>query len=224
MREYIKIDSSDSSELAVVVRSRLLEFLFPSQELNLLYNLQVKQFLKEATEETNNRSDDSSDDSHCLPVAKHIPKPLLSIAKLPCSDTYSLAEEEEEGEEDATEKKKEWRLELGSSTEVCEDSREGRVGKREKKKKRKGAKKIPPGLPAELAAEPDLLKFWYQRYSLFSKFDLGIRLDRESWFSVTPEKVAEHLAERCRCDLIVDGFCGAGGNTIQFALTCERGK
>ena len=23
--------------------------------------------------------------------------------------------------------------------------------------------------------------------------------------------------------MIVDAFCGAGGNTIQFAFTCERG-
>lgn len=46
----------------------------------------------------------------------------------------------------------------------------------------------------------------------------------EAWFSVTPEKIAEHLAERCQCDLVVDAFCGVGGNTIQFAFTCERGK
>ncbi|RWS30338.1 hypothetical protein B4U80_02900 [Leptotrombidium deliense] len=49
----------------------------------------------------------------------------------------------------------------------------------------------------------------------------GIKLDEESWYSVTPEKIAEHIANRVmREDLnvIVDGFCGAGGNTIQFAL------
>lgn len=46
----------------------------------------------------------------------------------------------------------------------------------------------------------------------------------ESWYSVTPEKVAQHAAERCKCDIIIDAFCGAGGNTIQFALTCNRGK
>ena len=45
----------------------------------------------------------------------------------------------------------------------------------------------------------------------------------ESWFSVTPEKIAQHTAERCRCDVVVDAFCGAGGNSIQFAFTCERG-
>jgi trimethylguanosine synthase len=40
-------------------------------------------------------------------------------------------------------------------------------------------------------------------------------MDEESWYSVTPEHIARHIAERCRCDLIVDGFCGVGGNAIQ---------
>lgn len=53
---------------------------------------------------------------------------------------------------------------------------------------------------------------------------LFYRLFAESWFSVTPEKVAAHAAERCRCDLIVDGFCGVGGNAIQFAMTCSKGN
>lgn len=46
----------------------------------------------------------------------------------------------------------------------------------------------------------------------------------ESWFSVTPEEIAKHVAERCRCDVIIDAFCGAGGNTIQFAFTCNHGN
>lgn len=45
----------------------------------------------------------------------------------------------------------------------------------------------------------------------------------ESWYSVTPEKVSKHIAERCQCDVVVDACCGAGGNSIQFAFTCERG-
>ena len=45
----------------------------------------------------------------------------------------------------------------------------------------------------------------------------------EGWFSVTPERIARHIAQRCRCDIVVDAFCGIGGNTIQFAFTCERG-
>ncbi|KAF9800341.1 hypothetical protein SFRURICE_002910 [Spodoptera frugiperda] len=53
-------------------------------------------------------------------------------------------------------------------------------------------------------------------------FDEGIKLDRESWFSITPEVVARHIAEKYQYDVVLDAFCGAGGNTIQFARTCNR--
>ena len=65
-------------------------------------------------------------------------------------------------------------------------------------------------------------KYWSQRYRLFSKFDDGIKLDEESWYSVTPERIAMHIATRCCLKstyVIIDAFCGAGGNTIQFALS-----
>lgn len=93
--------------------------------------------------------------------------------------------------------------------------------KKEKKKRRK-MKLLSARLPSDIANDRTLIKYWYKRFSLFSRFDNGIRLDRESWFSVTPEKVATHTAQRCRCDIIIDAFCGAGGNAIQFAFTCER--
>ena len=68
----------------------------------------------------------------------------------------------------------------------------------------------------------NLAKYWHQRYRLFSRYDEGIKMDGEAWFSVTPERIAKHIAHRCRCDLIIDAFCGVGGNSIQFAFTCER--
>jgi len=37
-------------------------------------------------------------------------------------------------------------------------------------------------------------KYWFQRKRLFSKFDEGILLDAEGWYSVTPEVVADHVA------------------------------
>lgn len=46
----------------------------------------------------------------------------------------------------------------------------------------------------------------------------------ESWFSVSPEKVAAYTAQRCKCDIVIDAFCGAGGNTIQFALNSSKGE
>lgn len=45
----------------------------------------------------------------------------------------------------------------------------------------------------------------------------------ESWYSVTPERIAKQIARRCKCKVIIDAFCGAGGNTIQFAFTCKKG-
>mmetsp|Transcript_5381 Transcript_5381/g.7587 ORF Transcript_5381/g.7587 Transcript_5381/m.7587 type:complete len:536 (-) Transcript_5381:111-1718(-) len=67
-----------------------------------------------------------------------------------------------------------------------------------------------------------LLKYWMQRRSFFSRFDEGIRMDYTGWFSVTPELLARHVAERCKCDIIVDAFAGVGGNSIQFATTCSH--
>ncbi|CAN9502960.1 unnamed protein product [Ophioblennius macclurei] len=103
-----------------------------------------------------------------------------------------------------------------------ESSRKGK-----KKKKKQQNKRWKQPVPAEMAAEPELAKYWAQRYRLFSRFDEGIRLDREGWFSVTPEKIAEHIALKVvdsfsDSQLIIDAFCGVGGNAIQFALTGKR--
>lgn len=74
----------------------------------------------------------------------------------------------------------------------------------------------------------NMLKYWQQRRSLFTLFDgssasgLLPLLDRESWYSVTPEPIAARIAQRCRSRCVLDPFCGVGGNAIQFALTCER--
>ncbi|CAH0398618.1 unnamed protein product [Chilo suppressalis] len=77
-------------------------------------------------------------------------------------------------------------------------------------------------IPAELRETPKMLKYWKKRHSLFHRFDEGIKLDLESWFSVTPESVAWHIANKFAFDIVIDAFCGAGGNTIQFARTCKK--
>lgn len=99
-------------------------------------------------------------------------------------------------------------------------------------------------------------KYWAQRRRLFSKFDRGIKLDAEGWYSVTPEAIADHVAEKVgeiavvmkshgaaggggnadglgwtglyetpnpvpvrskKGIVILDAFCGCGGNSIAFA-------
>lgn len=44
----------------------------------------------------------------------------------------------------------------------------------------------------------DIKKFYSSRYFLFSKFDRGVKIDKEGWYSVTPEPFATHLAQRVR--------------------------
>lgn len=76
----------------------------------------------------------------------------------------------------------------------------------------------------QISISRKMRKFFRRRYHLFNRFDSGILMDTESWYSVTPEAVAAHIAFECRrrmndrVDLtILDAFCGSGGNTIQFA-------
>ncbi|XP_054250589.1 trimethylguanosine synthase [Indicator indicator] len=116
---------------------------------------------------------------------------------------------------------------LQADTEDVSQAVDEKVTAKKKEKRRRRKKKNGLGaIPAEIAADPELAKYWAQRYRLFSRFDEGIKLDREGWFSVTPEKIAEHIAVRVshsfNCDVIVDAFCGVGGNAIQFALTSKR--
>ncbi|PNF43235.1 hypothetical protein B7P43_G14902 [Cryptotermes secundus] len=112
---------------------------------------------------------------------------------------------------------------LTDSFSLEEEEKVVKKSQQQKKKKKKQNKRTSlTSLPEEVASNKILKKYWIRRYQLFSKFDEGIKLDEESWFSVTPERVAEHIAERCRCDIVVDAFCGAGGNSIQFAFTCAH--
>jgi trimethylguanosine synthase len=92
---------------------------------------------------------------------------------------------------------------------------------------------IPPQLaPYALAKSsqipPAIRKYWKQRTDLFSYFDgsspTGMLplLDEQSWFSVTPEAIAARISQRCQSKVILDAFCGAGGNAIQFAFTSDH--
>ena len=72
-------------------------------------------------------------------------------------------------------------------------------------------------------------KYYAQRYNLWSKYDDGVQMDEESWYSSTPENIARRIADLCanryairtrasEKSCIIDCFCGTGANAIQFAL------
>ncbi|KIY46827.1 S-adenosyl-L-methionine-dependent methyltransferase [Fistulina hepatica ATCC 64428] len=69
-----------------------------------------------------------------------------------------------------------------------------------------------------------LKKYFYQRTRFLSRYDdpPGCLLDEEGWYSITPELIADQIADRCRSDTVIDAFCGVGGNAIAFAKTCQR--
>ncbi|KAK9809670.1 hypothetical protein WJX73_002694 [Symbiochloris irregularis] len=62
-----------------------------------------------------------------------------------------------------------------------------------------------------------LIQYWLQRYSLWSRYDSGIVMDEGGWYSVTPEVVALHQAEKCGGRVVVDACAGVGGNAIAMA-------
>ncbi|ORY34840.1 RNA cap guanine-N2 methyltransferase-domain-containing protein [Naematelia encephala] len=69
----------------------------------------------------------------------------------------------------------------------------------------------------------EIRKYFSQRHLYFPLYDqLPLLLDDTGWFSITPHPIAVHIAERCQCDVIIDAFCGVGGNAVEFAKTCER--
>ncbi|XP_068618347.1 trimethylguanosine synthase isoform X2 [Battus philenor] len=117
-----------------------------------------------------------------------------------------------------------------NETEKCAEGIVDNTDQTKRRRRQKRYSKADPSgerfdssdIPIELKGEPKMLKYWKKRHSLFHRFDEGIKLDRESWFSVTPENVAWHIASKFAFDTVVDAFCGAGGNTIQFARTCKK--
>lgn len=65
----------------------------------------------------------------------------------------------------------------------------------------------------------NVYKYYLNRYNFFDLYDEGIKLDSESWFSVTPQLIAEFLAGQLRgVNSIADLCCGSGGNTIRVSL------
>ena len=129
--------------------------------------------------------------------------------------TEDLKDEEGKGEEDDEEG-------VDNEPIPCISNKKKKV----KKPRRRNRGFRPSWLPSDVPT--DLQKYWLQRYSLFKLYDQGIRLDRECWYSVTPEIIARHHAARFASTvlgpncIVVDAFAGVGGNAIQLARVCKK--
>lgn len=210
-KKRIDLDSSarDEALLNLIAESSSDEADKPMPNISL-----VKQDLLEQNAQKENETSNATDSINTLnETTNKIDSSEMSTGSNECPTNKCDIADEMKKEETVT-----------AAPIIVDDNIVGTVTKSisKKSKKKRRQNKMLAGLPAEIANDRTLYKYWCKRFSLFSLFDLGIKLDRESWFSVTPEKVAIYTAMRCQCDVIVDAFCGAGGNTIQFAKTCQR--
>ena len=79
--------------------------------------------------------------------------------------------------------------------------------------------------PNNFPKEEKSNSYYVQRYYFFSLFDNGIQMDKESWYSVTPEEISDYISsiipDSLNCS-ILDGFCGCGGNIISFSKNFKK--
>lgn len=103
--------------------------------------------------------------------------------------------------------------------------------KPKRKSKRKGsqtegeATKSSPKKQKVTRLDATVQKFKARKLLLFSKwpqFTEDIVIDNHMYYSITPEEIAEEVAFYCKqkvnYTILLDGFCGVGGNLIQFAV------
>ncbi|KAE9541861.1 hypothetical protein AGLY_003852 [Aphis glycines] len=65
------------------------------------------------------------------------------------------------------------------------------------------------------------VKYWSMRHMLFPKFDNGIQLDL-GFYSVCPDVLSYHTVKHCKNNIVLDPFCGVGGNIIQLTMICIK--
>ncbi|KAK9728039.1 putative diacylglycerol O-acyltransferase tgs1 [Basidiobolus ranarum] len=166
-------------------------------------------------------SDDSGSEPESEPIARSTPTPsvitlISSDDSSPKSQTLpsSKSTDTEESSDSSSEE------ESSSSEEDSSSSEDDSSSSDDSSSEEEIAKPIVQYTRETIPKH--LMKYWNQRFKYFSKFTEGIHMDEEGWYSVTPEKIATHIARRCQCDTIIDAFCGVGGNAIQFAFYCER--
>lgn len=60
------------------------------------------------------------------------------------------------------------------------------------------------------------LRYYDNPMNIFSLYEKGIKLNTDNWEKVCPEKLAKYIAKKAKNQqVILDGFCGIGGNAIQ---------
>src|SRR5260221_637790 len=64
---------------------------------------------------------------------------------------------------------------------------------------------------------PELARYWAVRRDVFSRWDQGVKVDREGLYTAKPEAVAGGIAALTPGNVVIDGTCGVGALTIALA-------
>ena len=86
-----------------------------------------------------------------------------------------------------------------------------------------GGPRPPPGVPK---------KYWDRRLALWRRWEEGVSMDAEGWYSTTPEAAALHMAgaaPRSACSasaprIVLELFAGSGGNSVAWLRTLGAGS
>jgi len=79
----------------------------------------------------------------------------------------------------------------------------------------------------ELGINKNIRKYFIKRFFLFSRFDDGIQLDEESWYSVVGEPISLWLKQRLlnskiQLNSIFEPFVGVGGLAVHLSCIAHR--
>lgn len=114
---------------------------------------------------------------------------------------------------------------------VAFESKKGGAKKKSKRKEPQGGatKKPAKKRKTDVVSAKSVERFRDRKLLLFSKwleFGDDIVIDDEMYYSITPEETATKIALHCKnktnYTILLDGFCGLGGNLIQFAVQNEN--
>lgn len=94
--------------------------------------------------------------------------------------------------------------------------------------KRQHVEELPAGIHhyEHISEVPlEIQHYFRHRYKIWSRYNEGIWMTDNAWYGVSQElvaaKIASHVASMTPASrsILIDAFCGAGGNTIAFALS-----
>lgn len=116
----------------------------------------------------------SSDDESIVEKPTRLSSTINSPPSIPLNDDNAMVSQVQATSEEPTTSG----IESTTANTDIEAKTLAKDANRKEKKKRRKNKILSAGIPSEIANDKQLQKYWHKRFSLFSLYDLGIKLDK----------------------------------------------